>query len=260
MDDLARYNQERWEELAQADVQFARPFLDLDQRRAREFLDAEGIMGAVSGLDVLCLAAGGGQQSVTFALLGAEVTVLDLADTQLVKDREAAAHYGYPVTTVQGDMRHLSRFDEQSFDLVYQAYSINFVPDVRPVFRGVARVLRTDGLYRLECANPFTQTVDMEAWNGEAYPLTHPYIDGFDISTLYPHWDVENTDGGMRRIKSPKEFRHTLSTLINCLIESGFSLSHMQEIKNRIENPTPGSREHFKSVAPPYFLFWSRLR
>lgn len=110
------------------------------------------------------------------------------------------------------------------------------------------------------CANPFTQTVDDEAWNGKAYPLTHPYVDGFDISTLYPHWDVEDVNGGLRKIESPKEFRHTLSTLINCLIASVFMLTHMQEIGNTNVNPEPGNREHFRSIAPPYLLFWSCLR
>ena len=42
-------------------------------------------------MDVLCLAAGGGQQSVAFALLGANVTVFDLSETQLEHDRLAAA-------------------------------------------------------------------------------------------------------------------------------------------------------------------------
>lgn len=52
-------------------------------------------------------------------------------------------------------MRDLSRFADASFDIVWRAHSINFVPDVRLVFTEVSRVLDIGGLYRLEFTNPF---------------------------------------------------------------------------------------------------------
>ena len=97
------------------------------------------ILTDVAGKNVLCLANGGGQQSLAFSLLGVWVSVLDISEVQLERDRQAAAHYGYDVTAVQGDMRDLSAFGDESFDLVYQNISIVFVPDVRPVYREVAR-------------------------------------------------------------------------------------------------------------------------
>ena len=90
MDDIARYNKERWEELARANVGFSRPYLDLDLTSAREAVDPEGMIDTFAGKDVLCLAGGGGQQSAAFALLGAKVTVLDLCETQLERDREGS--------------------------------------------------------------------------------------------------------------------------------------------------------------------------
>ncbi len=133
MDDVARYNKERWEELARANVVFSRPYLGLDVSSAREVVDPHAMLSEIQGMEVLCLASGGGQQSVALAMLGAEVTVLDLSETQLERDRDAARNYGVHVTAVQGDMRDLSRFGDGVFDVVYQAYSINFVPSVRPV-------------------------------------------------------------------------------------------------------------------------------
>jgi ubiquinone/menaquinone biosynthesis C-methylase UbiE len=73
----------------------------------------------------------------------------------LRRDQEAAAHYDVEVQTQQGDMRDLSCFEEGAFDVVYHAYSLGFVPDARAVFRQVARVTRTGGLYHFNCANPF---------------------------------------------------------------------------------------------------------
>ena len=77
---------------------------------------------------------------LAFALLRANVTVFDLSEAQLNRDREAAAHFNVDVKTLQGDMQDLSQFDNAAFDIVYHGYSLGFVPNVRVVFEQVARV------------------------------------------------------------------------------------------------------------------------
>jgi SAM-dependent methyltransferase len=95
---------------------------------------------------VLCLASGGGQQSAAFALLGAYVTDFDLSVTQLERDVD---HYGVNIRIVRGDMRDLSCLERSAFDIVYQAYSIGFVPPVESVFREAANVIRPGSVYFL---------------------------------------------------------------------------------------------------------------
>ena len=91
---------------------FTVPWLDLETETVLQYANGQleqvpetlfiirppGILINLSGKDVLCLASGGGQQSVVLSLLGARVTVVDLTKGQLEGDREAAAHYGYDVT------------------------------------------------------------------------------------------------------------------------------------------------------------------
>jgi SAM-dependent methyltransferase len=258
MDALARYNKAIWEELARSNVEYSRPWLDLDQSSAREKVDLYGMMKEIAGKRVLCLAGGGGQQSAAFGLLGAQVTVFDLSETQLARDHLAAEHYGLQIRTVQGDIRDLSQLDDSGFDLVWQGYSINFVPDVNTVFEGIARVIRPGGLYYLMFGNPFTlHSVDEETWDGESYPLRYPYIDGAEITGLNPNWafwDVQTEDGEWIKVESPKEFRHTLSTLLNGLIRQGFVILGIWEESSGDPLAEPGSWAHFKSFAPPYLL------
>lgn len=111
-DAIGSYNKGRWEELAKARVEFSRPWLELDAQSARQLLDTYDIMGDVTDKMVLALGAGGGQQSAAFALLGAVVTVMEISETQLERDRQALAHYGLQARLEQGDMRDLSRFDD----------------------------------------------------------------------------------------------------------------------------------------------------
>jgi ubiquinone/menaquinone biosynthesis C-methylase UbiE len=222
VDDVAKYNIERWQALAEANAVFTRPRLDLDKDSARQYLDSQGMLGDVAGKDVLCLAAGGGQQSVAFALLGANVTVLDISEAQLQRDTEAAVHYNVNLNVFQGDMRDLSHFNEDSFDIVWHPYSLNFVPDARIVFREVARVLRVRGIYHFMCVNPFFIGLGGKDWSGSGYALNRPYVDGAEITYEDEIWIYrgENPDEPIRKCK---EYRHTLSTLVNGLIEQGFS-------------------------------------
>lgn len=257
MDDISHDNRERWNALARANVEYSQPFLDFTLEQAAQHVYRHGVLKNVAGKDVLCLASGGGQDSAAFGLLGAKVTVLDLSDVQLERDRQGAAQHGLAVTTIQGDMRDLSIFPDDTFDVVWQVYSVNFVPAVESVFREVARVLKPGGIYFVQFANPFIQAVDEEAWDGHAYPLTGFYVDGEDLAERFPHWDVAQPDGSTVKLASPHEFRHTLSTVLNTLAKDGFIFLGLWEWIRSDENPTPGTWAHFTQIAPPYLsTFW----
>lgn len=262
MDELARFNKQRWELLAQANVAYSRPLLTLDQTQARHEIDPHHFFGQIAGKRVLCLAASGGQQSAAFGLLGAEVTVFDLSDTQLQRDRQAAEHYGYRVTTVQGDMRDLSCFGDKSFDIVWHAYSLNFVPDLRPVLAEVTRLLASGGFYHVAWSNPFTKTVDDRSWTGEGYLLKLPYAEGVELTELIPGWDVwelAEEDGSVTPVPAPKEFNHKLSTMVNTLIGHGFVILHLDDDADGDPQAEAGSWQHYTSLVAPYLVIWARL-
>ncbi len=260
MDEIAQYNQVRWKALVEADALFTRPKLNLDADSARRMIDSDGKLGDVAGKKVLCLAGGGGQQSAAFALLGANVTVFDLSDEQLEQDKKVAEHYGFEIKTAQGDMRNLSPFEKASFDIVHHAYSINFVPDAIEVFRQVARVLRTGGIYHFAYANPFVMGVGQKDWNGEGYVLKEPYIGGARISYDDQHWVCDGE--ARKKIPNPIEYRHTLSVVLNGLIQNGFVISHVSDDSdmNSDVNAEPKTWEHFTAFAPPWLSVWATFR
>ncbi|MFE3449934.1 class I SAM-dependent methyltransferase [Nonomuraea sp. NPDC059194] len=258
-DDVHRYNRDRWEALAAADALFTRPRLDLDAAAARAYLRLEqlAITEELTGTRVLCLAGGGGQQSAAFALLGADVTVLDISPGQLARDRVAAEHYGVETRTVEGDMRDLSAFEAASFDLVWHPYSLTFVPDCRVVFREVARVTRAGGRYYLMCANPFFSGLTHASWNGEGYTLKDPYVNGARTSYPDQEWVYDRAEA---TIGQPVEYRQTLSHLMNGLIGEGFVLTFLSEITAGDPEAAPGSWGHFTDVAPPWLELVWRLK
>jgi ubiquinone/menaquinone biosynthesis C-methylase UbiE len=260
MDDIANYNHERWNALVRANALFTRPALHFDATTARQRIDSEGLLGELAGRKVLCLAGGGGQQSAAFALLGAHVTVYDLSDAQLEGDRKASAHYGVSIEAVQGDMRNLSHFADDSFDIVWHPYSINFVPEVDRVFSEVARVLRDRGLYHVHFANPFFSGLTAQDWDGQGYSLKHPYVDGAEITYEDQDWVYNRSEHAGEAIPPPREYRHTLSTIVNGLVAHGFIIRHLSDTMDlsHDEQAEPGTWDHFVAFAPPWLAIWAR--
>jgi SAM-dependent methyltransferase len=265
MDELADYNREKWEALVAAGIEYGRPLLDLDKTSARAWVADQALLpeetiDALAGKEVLVLAGGGGQQSAALSILGARVTVMDITAGQLAGDRKAAAHYGYELRLEQGDMRDLSRFAENAFDLVWQPYAINFVPDYAPVFHGVARVLRPGGIYRLDIANPFSGDTWEEMWTEKGYAIKKPYMDRSELVEIDPHWDVTGFDGLQRKVLGPREFQHALGPVLTMLAGLGFCLKGMWERPVSSDaNAQPGTWEHFISVLPPWLWMMFEL-
>jgi SAM-dependent methyltransferase len=85
---------------------------------------------ALTGVALLGLASGGGQQGPVLAAAGAAVTVFDNSPRQLGRDEEVAARDGLALRTVLGDMRDLSAFAGASFDVVFNPVSNVFCPDL----------------------------------------------------------------------------------------------------------------------------------
>jgi SAM-dependent methyltransferase len=173
--------------------------------------------------DVLCLASGGGQQGPLLAAAGAKVTVLDNSPKQLEQDRLVAAREGLRLETVEGDMADLSMFPEARFDLVVNPVSTCFVPDVRPVWREAARVLRPGGALLAGFVNPVNYLFDFELAEKGVLEVRHtiPYSDLTSRTEKEHRVQLEREE--------PLEFGHTLEHLIGGQIAAGLVITGFYE-------------------------------
>lgn len=178
-------------------------------------------------LDVLCLASGGGQQAPVLAAAGAHVTVYDNSPKQLERDRLVAEREQLELKTIEGDMRDLSAFADESFDLIFHPCSNLFVPEVLPVWREAFRVLRQGGTLLAGFVNPVLYIFDLELGERGVLKVRHklPYSDLTSVTE----------DERERRISSgdPLEFGHTLTEQIGGQIEAGFHITGFYEDYHR---------------------------
>lgn len=236
--DVRGYNQEAWDRQVEGGNEWTVPFgpdvIEAARRGEWTVLLTEtkpvprSWFPEMGGADVLCLASGGGQQTPIFAAAGANVTVLDNSPKQLAQDRLVAERESLTVETVEGDMRDLSSFAGESFDLIFHPVSNLFVPEVRPVWTEAFRVLRRGGILLAGFLNPAVYIFDLELADSTGqlrvkYKL--PYGAATSLSEEELKAQVERGD--------PLEFSHTLEDQIGGQIEAGFLISGFYEDRHR---------------------------
>ena len=175
----------------------------------------------MKGLDVLALACGGGQQAPIFAAAGANVTVLDNSPRQLDRDREVAEREGLQIKLVEGDMRDLSTFADESFDLIFHPIANVFVPEVRPVWKEAFRVLRHGGTMLAGFMNPIFYLFDFDKMEQGT----------LEVAYKLPYADSEHPEMLQKMLEKnlPLEHSHSLDDQIGGQMDAGFHLIGLYE-------------------------------
>jgi len=180
----------------------------------------------LNGLNILCLASGGGQQGPVLAAAGANVTVFDNSERQLAQDSLVAERENLDITVVQGDMAELGCFEDASFDLIFNPVSNVFAENVIPVWQESARVLKTGGTLLSGFINPFGFVFDLEDYENGKLTVRHkiPYADIRDLP-----------EDQLRKLltddNKPVCFGHTLHDLIQGQIDAGLAITGFFEDK-----------------------------
>lgn len=229
--ELLKHNQEAWDRKVAQNNKWTQPvspeqISEARDGRFRVVLTPlrpvpDAWLDKVEGKDILCLACGGGQQGPLLAAAGARVTVFDLSQAQLQQDRKVAQRENLQMSFQQGDMRDLSCFEEQSFDLIFHPVSNCFIPNIQPVWDECYRVLRKGGELLSGFANPVVFLVDVDDLEKDEIKVTHsvPYSDS---EALAPEKLAKRIQEG-----EPLEFGHTLEAQIGGQLKAGFLLKDL---------------------------------
>lgn len=189
----------------------------------------------LSGVKVLCLGSGGGQQGPILAAAGAEVTVLDYSEKQLARDRLVAEREKLPLNVVHGDMQDLSMFEDSSFDLIVNPVSNVFAENVLKVWQEAARVLKPGGILLAGFINPLGFVFDLEDYENGKLTVRHsiPYSDVQDL----PDEELEKLLTGRNQ---PVCFGHSLQDQIQGQLDAGLVITGFLEDSMGDDDPLTG--------------------
>jgi SAM-dependent methyltransferase len=180
--------------------------------------------GDVVGKDILCLASGGGQQAPILAAAGANVTVFDNSVRQLEQDRFVAERDGLNLRIEKGDAADLSRFEDESFDLIFHPCSNCFMPRLEPIWRECFRVLRRGGALLVGFTKPEVFIFDRRAEEEEGVLRPRYSLPYSDLESI---GEAERAE--ILRRGEPLEFSHTLEEQIGGQTAAGFVVTGFYE-------------------------------
>jgi SAM-dependent methyltransferase len=231
--DVAAYNKRAWDKLVRDGNQWTVPVAPEVVAQARngrlellltptKFVPAAWL-GDVRGKRILGLACGGGQQGPCLAAAGAAVTIFDNSPAQLAQDRAVAARENLNLETVEGDMRDLRAFADETFDLIFHPCSNCFVPDIRPVWREAFRVLKRGGELLAGFVNPIVFQLDLAKEREGIAQLKYKQPFAATDHAHDPEIQALHEKG------EPLDFGHTLTDQLAGQLDAGFVLTGLYE-------------------------------
>ena len=245
----ASYNRRAWDEMAAKRQRFTRPAKDDDFVDPLKKVDQLGWLGGdIRGKRLLCLAAGGGKHGPLYAAAGAIVTVVDISPAQLELDREVAAKRRLELKTVAASMDELSMFATGEFEIVIHPVSTCYLPEIGPVYREVARVTHSGGLYISQHKSPTSLQADTRASN-RGYELIEPY---------YRSGPLPPVAGSPHREEGTLEYLHRWEELLGLMCRAGFVIEDLVEPLHAKADAEPHSFAHRSRYVAPYVRIKAR--
>ena len=243
------HNRRAWDSMVKNQRRFTKPAEDKDLHDPLATVDGSGWLGGdISGQKVLCLAAGGGRQSVIYAAAGAEVTVVDISGAMLELDRQVASERKMNIRTVEASMDYMPMLKDGEFDLVIHPVSTCYVPQITPVFVEVARVLRGQGLYISQHKQPTSMQADTEP-SENGYELLEPY---------YRSGPLPQVENSLHREAGTMEFLHRWEEILGGMCRAGFVIEDLTEPFHAKEDRGAGTFGHRSRFVAPYVRIKAR--
>jgi SAM-dependent methyltransferase len=249
------HNARAWDALAAGRAALALPAADEAFFDPRGWLGGGGPTGRawlperLDGLDVLCLAAGGGKHGPLYAAAGGRVTVVDLSPAMLELDRQVARERRIDLETIQGSMDDLGMLAAGRYDIVIHPVSTCYVPDIRRVFTEVARITKPGGRYVSQHKAPASLQASAEPTSGGRYELSRPQTSGEPLPPQPP---------SRLREAGTQEFIHSLTSLLGGICAAGFTIEDVCEPDHTQPAAAPGSFAHRAAFVPPYLRVLAR--
>jgi SAM-dependent methyltransferase len=173
-------------------------------------------VGDVKGKTLLHLQCHFGQDTLSWARLGADVTGVDLSADAIEQANLLQQSLGLKANFIESDVIEFGRENSQEFDIVFTSYGVLcWLPNLVDWANTVARALKSDGEFHLVEFHAFNDLLSGYSY----FPTDTPDIEHEGTYT-------ENCDGTKSTVVT---WPHSISEVISALIGAGLTIESFSE-------------------------------
>jgi SAM-dependent methyltransferase len=196
-------------------------------------------LGDVRGSSLLHLQCHFGQDTLSWARLGAQVTGVDLSDEAISLARSLAGELGLKARFICSDIYELPQVLEGQFDIVFTSYGVLAWLSDLPRWAGIiANFLKPGGIFYIVEIHPYAGTLD--DWEKEPrLGIRYPYFQSgepvmFEAETSYAEPDARHTE------PIPNyQWEHGLGEILTALLEVGLQIQFLHEFPMTVFKQLP---------------------
>lgn len=180
------------------------------------------LLGGLAGKKVLHLQCHFGQDTLSMARMGAEVTGVDLSDEAINQAKALAGQLNIPAQFICCDVYDLPNNLDDAFDIVFTSYgTIGWLPDLDKWAAVINRFLKPGGTFVFAEFHPVVWMFDVALDK-----IQYNYFKGDAI--------IEVSLGSYADVTAPIEnetisWNHSLAEVINSLINTGLAITRFNE-------------------------------
>jgi SAM-dependent methyltransferase len=184
-------------------------------------------LGQVAGKKLLHLQCHFGLDSLSWARTGAEVTGVDFSPDAIDLARSISAETGIAAEFVCCNIYDLKNHLTGEFDIVFTSGGVlAWLPDLKRWAEIASHFVKPGGVFYIREFHPFTGIFDDE--NEIAEPTVHyPYFHSDKPMRFEDEGSYADRNADIRNVSY--EWTHSLSDVINSLIEAGLRIEFVHE-------------------------------
>lgn len=215
---------------------------------ASEFYDVEGFLngktslnsyelnevGNVKGKTLLHLQCHFGQDTLSFARLGAKCTGIDLSNEGIEKAKFLNNKLGLDVTFIESNLYNVPKNVEGEFDIVFASYGvIGWLPDLKTWGEIIASKLKKGGFFYLIEFHPIAW---MFTYLESPPKLIYPYKTS---EVIYEEYAGTYTNKDADIISKEFGWNHGLGEVVSALSNAGLHIEFLHEFEKSPYNSFP---------------------
>jgi SAM-dependent methyltransferase len=227
MDEYLQNNRDLWNELTP--IHARSTFYDVagfkKGRCTLASIELEEV-GNVLGKSLLHLQCHFGMDTISWARLGAKATGVDFSDKAVTLARRLSRETGINTDFICSDIYQLQDVLNQQFDIVFTSHGVLcWLPDLDRWAKIISHFLKPGGFFYIIEGHPFMMVFDDK--NTAELKVRYSYFHRTEPDKWEPEQDYADKDAIVTH--SSYEWPHTLSAVMNSLIDAGLRIDYLHE-------------------------------